>query len=377
MESAERGRRLAYLCLETPRPGQAAHTHVHEIINGLRRRGWQVDLITTEAGGASAGRSFVRRALDFAGAQARLARRLSDFDAVYVRSHPAAVAASMVARMRGVPVFQEVNGKPTDLAVTYPRLRPVVPLLAWAYRSQLARAAHVFAVTDGLAAWVRLDARHDRVSVIPNGANTDVFRPSVASTPIAGRYVIFVGGLVAWHGLDTMLAATRDARWPSDVRLVVVGDGVERDKLEGQAAGERVLWLGRKPYEDLPALVGGAIAALCVIENPQGRSATGVAPIKMYEAMACATPVIVSDLPFQADLVRRIEAGVVVPMAEPGALAAAVAEMERAPAAETAAMGQRGRAYVERHASWQARADETARVMLDVLVARRTGAAQR
>jgi glycosyltransferase involved in cell wall biosynthesis len=371
VETAERGRRLAYLCLETPRPGQAAHTHVHEIVNGLRRRGWQVELIITQAGGVSAGRSFVSRALDFAVAQAHLVRRLSDFDAVYIRSHPAAVAASMAARMRGVAVFQEVNGRPTDLAVTYPRLRPVVPLLAWAYRTQLARAAHVFAVTDGLADWVRKDARHDRVSVVPNGANIDVFRPGAGRSPIAGRYVIFVGGLVAWHGLDTMLAATRQAHWPNDVRLVLVGDGVERDKLEGQGAGERVLWLGRKPYEDLPALVGGAIAALCVIENPQGRSATGVAPIKMYEAMACATPVIVSDLPHQADLVRRIEAGVVVPMADPGALATAVADLAQAPATVTFAMGQRGRAYVGRRASWQVRADETALVMLDVLEERR------
>lgn len=367
VESPGQGRRLAYLCLETPRPGQAAYTHVHEIVAGLRSGGWHVELITTEAGGASAGRSFTRRALDFVCAQARLLRRVADFDAVYMRAHPAAVVASLAARLRGVPVFQEVNGKPTDLAVTYPRLRPVVPLLAWAYRVQLARAAHVFAVTEGLADWVCAHARHERVSVVPNGANTNVFRPGAGASPIAGRYVIFVGGLVGWHGIDTMLAAARDPAWPGGVRLVVVGDGVERGKLEALKDGDRVLWLGRRPYEDLPPLVGGAIAALCVIEDPQGRSATGVAPIKMFEAMACATPVIVSELPFQADLVRRTGAGIVVPMADAGALAAAVAELASAPEAAVRAMGQRGRAFVEQHAAWQVRADETSEVMLRVM----------
>lgn len=373
MDSPGKGRRLAYLCLETPRSGQAAYTHVHEISSGLRRGGWDVELVTTRAGGASAGRSFARRALDFVRAQAQLLRRAGDFDAIYVRTHPAAMAASLFAWLRGVPVFQEVNGNPTDLAVTYPRLKPLVPLLAWAYRLQLARAAHVIAVTDGLADWVRAEARHDRVSVVPNGANADVFRPGAGTSPIAGRYVIFVGGLVAWHGIDTMLAAARDPLWPDDVRLVIVGDGVERAKLEALKDGDRVLWLGRKPYEDLPPLVGGAIAALCVIGDPQGRSATGVAPIKMFEAMACATPVIVSELPFQADLMRRIGAGVVVPIAGASTLAAAVARLASTLEADLRAMGERGRAYVEQHASWQARADETARIMLDVIAGRGDG----
>lgn len=367
VENPGQGRRLAYLCLETPRPGQAAYTHVHEIVGGLRKRGWSVELITTQAGGASAGRSFARRALDFVRAQAHLLRRAGDFDAIYVRTHPAALAASLLARLRGVPVVQEVNGKPTDLAVTYPRLKRVMPLLAWAYRVQLARAAHVIAVTDGLADWVRAEARHERVSVVPNGANADVFQPGAGASPIAGRYVIFVGGLVAWHGVDTMLGAARDPRWPDGVRLVIVGDGVERAKLEALKDGDRVVWLGRKPYEDLPPLVGGAIAALCVIGDPQRRSSTGVAPIKMFEAMASATPVIVSELPFQADLVRKIEAGVVVPVADAGALAAAVAQLASAPPPSLRAMGDRGRAYVEQHASWQARADETARIMLRVI----------
>ncbi|MGE0767623.1 MAG: glycosyltransferase [Hyphomicrobiaceae bacterium] len=360
---------LAYLCLETPREGQAVHTHVYEIVKGLRAAGWEVELITTEAGGASAGRSFWRRGLDFARAQARLISQLSRFDAVYMRSHPAAIAATHLAWLRGVPVFQEVNGTPTDLIVTYPRLGRLAPLVAWAYRAQLKRAAHVFAVTDGLRDWVRAFAAHDRVTVVPNGANTEIFRRDGAKGEIEGRYIIFVGGLVAWHGIDTMLSATRHPNWPAGVKLVIAGDGVERSKVAAETANARLLWLGRLPQLEIPSLMRGAIAALCVIENPAERSATGIAPIKLFEAMACGTAVIASELPFQADIVRQLGAGLVVPMGDPGALADAAAKLAAAPA-EAQGMGARGSAYVRAHASWQVRADTTGQVIGRIVDAR-------
>ena len=108
--------------------------------------------------------------------------------------------------------------------------------------------------------------------------------------------------------------------------------------------------------------VGFAIAALCVIENPDGRSATGVAPLKLFEAMASGIPVIVSDLPFQSEVIRQQDAGLVVPVADPAALAQAVATLAAAPE-RAAAMGARGAAYVRNHASWRIRADETARII--------------
>lgn len=37
-------RRMAYLCLQATREGQASYAHVHEIIKGLEHRGWEVQL---------------------------------------------------------------------------------------------------------------------------------------------------------------------------------------------------------------------------------------------------------------------------------------------------------------------------------------------
>lgn len=351
-------RSIAYLCLETPREGQAAHTHVHEIIKGLRSGGRDVELITTGAGGAAGGGAYWRRALDYLTAQARLVRRLPRIDAVYMRTHPAALPVALLCALFRKPVIQEINGRPEDLSITYPWLRWFSWPLKASYRWQMQLAAEVITVTEGLKSWAFAECRHSRVSLVPNGANTDLFRPDGDGPAGLGPYVAFVGGLVAWHGVTTMLAALVRPEWPEGVRLVVIGDGVERERLRAAKDHPRLLWLGRKPYAEIPTFLRGAIGALCVIEDPDGRSSTGVAPLKLFEAMACGAPVIVTELPFQADLVRSERAGIVIPVADPGALAKAVARLHTEPA-EARQMGHRGADYVRKHASWQVRANET------------------
>lgn len=354
--------RLAYLSLETPRPGQASQTHIDEIIASLRQTGWQVELFATTRGGASARTSFLQRLLDYGRVQLALGRRLGKFDAVFVRSHFMALPLALWARWRKVPVVQEINGKPADIGVTYPALKPFAPLFSWLYRTQYRMAGHLVAVTEGLARWARGFAGHDRVSTVSNGANTELFRPDGPRADLPGRYVVFVGGLVAWHGIGTMLAALREPAWPADIRLVIVGDGIERDKVEAEKGNPRLLWLGRQPYDAIPALLRGALAALCVIEDQDGRSASGVAPLKLFEAMACGVPVIASDLPFQADIVRQEGAGLIVPAADPSTIAAAIRTLGESPD-KAGELGSNGATYVAREASWQQRGAQIDRIL--------------
>ena len=362
--SGKAARALGYLCLETPHEGQATHTHVHEIIKGLRGQGWQVELIVTERGGASSGTNYISRGLDYVRAQIRLVRNLGQFDAVYMRAHFAALPASLMARFCGKPVFQEINGLPDDIFVTYRWLRWLGPLVKWSYHRQMKWAAHVFVVTEGLRVWAVEKAGHDRVSVVSNGANIRTFCPQGPRPEEGGRYVAFVGGLTAWHGIGTMIAATSDVQWPDGVTLVIIGDGVERQRVAEAAHNPHVRALGRLAQNEAAMYLRGALGALSITEdaNGMGNLATGVAPLKLFEAMASGVAVIVSDLPFQAARVLEHEAGLVIPMGDAQALAKAVAALAAAPD-EAWRMGQNGAAYVRGHASWQARADEIGRIM--------------
>ncbi len=351
------GRRLAYLCLETPRQGQATYTHVHEIIAGLRDIGWQVELIATGRGGASSGSRYLTRLFDYIGAQWTLARRLRDFDGVYMRAHFAAWPASVFAYLQGVPVFQEINGLPADIFVTYRWLGRLSGLVNWLYRSQMQMAAHVFVVTEGLKQWALSQAGHERISVVSNGADIRLFSPEGPRPPTDGPYIVFVGGLTAWHGISVMRAAVDDPAWPLGLQLVIIGDGVEREQLSQPGLSERIKVLGRREPQEVAKWLRGAVAALSITQDTTGHLGTGVAPLKLFEAMASGVPVIVTDLPFQRDVVRQYETGLVIPLASASALARAAAQLAGEPDFARR-LGRNGADYVRAFASWRRRAEE-------------------
>lgn len=361
--------RVAYLSLQAAQEGQASYAHVWEIVSGLRRLGLRVDVFSPEYRNTVSRPGVLSRLLEEVRCQIRLWRSGRP-SIVYIRWHFASWPTALAARLLGVPTVQEVNGTYEDLFLAWPLSKYMGWLLVRLLRSQLRWASAVIAVTRQLAEWVctEIGDGREKVHVIPNGVNTELFRPLAAREEIAvelrERYVIFVGALAPWQGISVMLTAVEHPSWPEELKLVIVGDGVEREKVEAAAASVRVRYLGFQPYRVIPNLLARSVAAL----SPQvgRRGATGLFPLKVLEALACGVPVVVTDFPGMADLVRRGGCGVVVPEGDPGSLAEAVARLF-ASAEEAGRMGARGRELVAREHSWQKRAEETYRVLSEVL----------
>lgn len=358
--------RLLYVCLERIVRGSAAATHVHEICAGLRRRGIPVRLIAEE--GARDSRllgQFVRYARILAASALALPRA----DVVYLRSHFAGFPLAVLARLLGRPVVHEINGVYGDAFVTHPRFRRLRSVLARLQKAQYRWSSALVAVTPDLVAWGRAEAGHDRVALVGNAANTELFRPEGPRTIRERPYALFFGGLVRWHGIDVMLAAARSPAWPAGLDLVIAGPIVDeslRPLLDRSPPG--VIWLGPRDQADLAPLVRGALAAVAMISNPEGRSSQGVMPLKLFEALACGTPAIVSDLPGQGDFVRNGGCGVVVPVGDADALARAVADLAGDPA-KARRLGEAGARLVAAEHSWDARAQETAQLLRALLPA--------
>ena len=366
---ASRTGSVIYLCLEELRPGQAAATHVRAIANGLRKEGWSVSLIAPPEGSEAARAGLARRLLRIFPLTFRALRALRGADIAYVRAHPLAMLFSVVARLMRKPAVHEVNGRPADLGETYPAFRRALPVIAWLQSMQYRRAAALAAVTPELAAWAEQAARsRAKAHTIPNAADTAVFHPDAAGGPaIDAPFVIFFGGLVAWHGVDVMLKALQAPGWPKAVKLVIAGRGDQSAAVDAEAARDnRLIATGFIAQRDLAGLAARALAVLVPIEHQGGRADTGAAPLKLFEGMASGRPVIVSDLPFQGALVRETGCGLVVPPSDTAALAAAVAELASDPA-RADEMGRAGRAAAEREHSWQARAKQTSRLLARVL----------
>jgi rhamnosyl/mannosyltransferase len=136
-----------------------------------------------------------------------------------------------------------------------------------------------------------------------------------------GRFVLFVGRLVYYKGIEHLIDAI--ARIP-DLSLVIVGSGRERRSLEARAqrgpAGERVFFTGKIPERELRELYQ---ACECFVLPSIARAEAFGAVL--VEAMACGKPVISTELGTGTSWVNRDgETGFVVPPADPAALAATI-----------------------------------------------------
>ncbi len=357
------GTRIAYLCLQATTPGQASYAHVHEIIAGLRDQGAIVDLFEPSyVGGKAPGA--VGRLVEFARVQSRVIAALGNYDVLYVRGHALAWWASETARHRGTVVVQECNGPVDDFFIAWPSARLVAPIITALTYAQFTHADAVIAGSTGLAEWLKRETGVV-AHIVPNGANTDIFqpmeRPEIEELP--ERYAVFFGSLAPWQGISTSLKAVREPEWPEGVLLVVVGEGVQQAEVEAAAREDtNVVYLGHRPYDQVGAIVANAVASLVNKEQEEFAEA-GISPLKLYESMACATPVIATEgMPGLTSIVREHEVGLIVPQHDSNALARAIAQIAAQP--ELAhQMGVRGRAFAEAECTWLARSEDTAAVI--------------
>jgi glycosyltransferase involved in cell wall biosynthesis len=355
------GPRLLYVSLHATAPGQKGWADVDEIVDRLRARGWTVDLHQPSYVG-KAPPGGLARLFETVTLQVRLIPRLRAYDAVYVRSHALAFPIALAARVAKVPIIQECNGPSDDLFIAWPRLRLLQGPLTWASRAQYRWADEIITVTPQLGQWLQCESGHSHVTVIPNGANVELFHPDATSSKqLPSRYAVFFGSLAPWQGIATMLAATEHPDWPADVRLVIAGDGRLRGEVERAAQAGRVVFLGSCPQTELPGVVAGSIGSLIVKDHP-AHAASGLSPLKLYESMAAGVPVLVSAMPGLQDTVERFDCGVVVPPGDAGAVARAVARLSCAPDLRRL-LGENGRRAAVAEYSWETSTDATARVV--------------
>jgi glycosyltransferase involved in cell wall biosynthesis len=187
-----------------------------------------------------------------------------------------------------------------------------------------------------LTAW-----RAKSITITP-GVDTGYFVPN--STPHEKEGLVFVGDFRdPRKGLDVLLEAVRDL---PDVRLRIVGPGVPRPQ-------PRVEFLGVKYGEALVRELQRSQALVL----PSTTEAEGFGMV-LIEAMACATPVIASDIGGIALAVRDGVDGVLVPPGDPIALRRAIVDLLGNPA-RAAQLGAAGRDRTEQLFTWSQRGKAT------------------
>ncbi|MFF4251650.1 glycosyltransferase family 4 protein [Streptomyces sp. NPDC001663] len=174
--------------------------------------------------------------------------------------------------------------------------------------------------------------------VVPNGVDTFRFRPEGDDAASgAGPLVVCVGRLCRQKGQDVLLRAWPEVvREVASARLVLVGDGPDAEQLRG-CAPESVSFAGAA------ADAAPWYRAADVVVLPSRWEGMALAPL---EAMACARPVVVTDVDGARESLPPEQLPYcLVPPEDPAALARALTALLR-DGQLRAALGAQGRRHV-------------------------------
>nr|WP_304503950.1 glycosyltransferase family 4 protein [Corallococcus sp. AS-1-12] len=186
----------------------------------------------------------------------------------------------------------------------------------------------------------------------------DVFRHAPPRPPEAGRpfRMLYSGTMTAWQGVHHAIEACRLLRRDLPVTLTLVGPlrkHARRALLD--RCGDLVLQgaveiLEPLPQEELARLHHACDVVLVPLPVNDRNCVQGCCPLKLLEAMATGTPVVVSDLPVTRALAEATEAYRIRP-GSPKAIAEAVRDLIAHPALG-ASLSANARARVERDFPW-------------------------
>ena len=220
-------------------------------------------------------------------------------------------------------------------------------VLGWALRLAAAGGRVVVQNPEDGAALAGFGVDRTRVALI-RGSGVDIthFRP--LPDPASGTMTIaFVGRMLRSKGVLDAVAAVRRLRARGEaVVLLLAGspdpdnrDSLSEAELRALDAEAGIEWLGR--VEDVRAV--WARAAVAVLPTTYGEGL----PLALLEAAACGRPIVATDIPGCREVVHHGETGFLVLPHDVAALAEALTVLA-SDAARRQAMGQAGRALVER-----------------------------
>lgn len=262
-------------------------------------------------------------ALGARGAVQKLLDEGFDFDVIDAHYYyPDGVAAALLAKWFDKPLTITARGTDLNLIPQYPLPKRMIE---WAARRASGSIGVCAALMDVLRGW-----GHDpaRLHVLRNGVDLERFRPLPqdqmrAELGVGGEPLLLsVGHLIERKGHHVAIEALAElAKSRPGVRLVVIGEGVERTSLTALAqrlgVADKVRLTGSLPNIDLLKWYSAAdVLLLC-------SSREGWANV-LLESMACGTPVVATDIWGTPEVVAAPEAGRLVAQRAGAAFAAGI-----------------------------------------------------
>ncbi len=366
------------------------------MIKELERHGIDVDVLTTmpsypkgevfpgyggtfrkqeELGGVS-----VRRVWSYAKTGPGALRRLTNYfsftatslvevmrgpnpDLLFVESQPLSLGLVALAlrTLRGVPYVYNVPDLQIEAAGQLGAMRNEAVLkVAKALEDVfLSKSWKIATVTDAfIAHFEERGCPREKLTFLPNGADTDFLRPMPADSELADRFglrgktiILYVGTHASYHGLDTLLDAAELLKDRKELAFLFVGHGPERERLKDLAKSKALtnVVFGDSPFEERDRLYSISYASIAIFKKME--VAQKMRPAKVFPSLSCGVPVIYSGGGETANLLSEHDCGLATAPGDAQALADGIATLT-ADRSRRDEMGRRGRAWVEREYGW-------------------------
>jgi colanic acid biosynthesis glycosyl transferase WcaI len=287
------------------------------------------------------------------------------YDVVYATSPPLFVggAALALSYLRRVSLVFEVRDLWPESAVALGELaNPRAAMLAGKLEEMCYnRARYVVVVTEGIQRRLVERGYGQKVVLVPNGANTELFyaNPTTGAAlrsdlGLNDKFIVLYAGIhgVA-QGLEMMLEAARQLHEEHGIHFLLVGEGPKKEELlalRDRLGLDNVTMLAQRPRAEMPAFFSAADVALVPLRKLE--LFQGALPSKMFDAWACSCPVILSINGEARQVLGRAQAGLFVEPEDADGLARAVLELRDDPD-RLHHYGAQGRRFVEAHYSRQ------------------------
>jgi len=331
----------------------------------------------------------------FARLAARVGKNLAAPDVVFATHTPLPVGLAGIALSRhfGVPFVFEVRDLWPEALVNVGALKN--PLAIW-WLSRMAKkiyahAEHIVALSPGMKEGiVRTGVPAEKVTVIPNASDLDLFRPDLDGSMWRDRLLapafrrgypgqrpgligdkfaaIYFGAMGLANGLEYVIEAARilAERGSNHIVLVLHGDGGKRADLEKMA---RDYGLTNVVFSDLvpdKAEVARIVAAsdVCLTIYRATKEHTW-SPNKMFDSLAAGKPVLVNVPGWLCSLIENNNCGRCLDPNRPVALADALEQLATNPQL-CREMGRNARALAERQFDRRKLASQLEDVLLRV-----------
>jgi len=282
--------------------------------------------------------------------------RREKFDIVHGHIYTSGLLAYLFGKVKKVPSINTIHGSYYDVwnfIEKNPIKSKFFKMMEKLLVSFLARHCSYQIHTDTTFAkkvmcWT---GTHKKIKTILNGVDTTRFSPNIE--PIEGLndgrpIIMTVRRLVAKNGVHFLLEAVPLILKTNDVKIVIVGDGPERERLVKLSyrlkVSKNVTFVGRIPNYRVP----NYLSAADIVVVP---SIVEASSISVLEAMAMEKTIVASNIPGITDVTTNGLTSYLVPPGSPNEIAKVVLHFLTEPS-YSKKIGKTARKVARKRHSW-------------------------